>query len=194
MHVDVLIIGQGLAGTFLSWNLYKEGKTFLVIDDGNENSSSKVAAGIINPVTGRRYVNTWMIDELLDFVQIAYRELGEFLHANLIFPKTLIDFFPSPQMLNAFLDRISENGTYLHTYPDQNRFNQYFHYDFGCGEIRPAYIVNVQLLLALWRKKIAELNALLEEKFICHDLSIEEEYVSYRNIFAQKIIFCAVMF
>ena len=91
MHVDVLIIGQGLAGTFLSWNLYKEGKTFLVIDDGNENSSSKVAAGIINPVTGRRYVNTWMIDELLDFVQIAYRELGEFLHANLIFPKNLVD-------------------------------------------------------------------------------------------------------
>ncbi|MGZ5190825.1 MAG: FAD-dependent monooxygenase, partial [Flavisolibacter sp.] len=58
MQVDYLIIGQGICGTMLSWFLHKEGKTCIVIDDDNQNSSSKIAAGIINPVTGRRYAYT----------------------------------------------------------------------------------------------------------------------------------------
>ncbi len=90
MHVDVVIIGQGICGTFLSWNLYKEGKSFLVIDDGAENSSSKVAAGIINPVTGRRYVNTWLIEELLEFSKMAYTTLSNHLNTKLLFQKTII--------------------------------------------------------------------------------------------------------
>ena len=190
MKVDVLIVGQGLCGTFLSWALYKEGKTFMVIDDGAENTSSKIAAGIINPVTGRRYVTTWMIEELVDCAKIAYKELGGFLETPLIFQKSVIDFFPSAQMRNAFVERITENDTYLHTYPDQNSFNPYFNYDFGCGEVRPAYIVNVQTLLALWRKKILEKGALKEEKFFPEELKVEPDTISYQNITAQKIIFC----
>src|SRR5829696_258318 len=169
MQTDVLIIGQGLCGTLLSWCLHKEGKKYVVIDDNADNASSKVAAGIINPVTGRRYVNTWMVEELLAFTQIAYKEFGDYLGTQLMFHKSIIDFFPSPQMLNAFVDRVSENDTYLHPYPDQNRFNQYFNYDFGCGEIRPAYTVNVQSLLTLWRQKLVEQNSLQADRFITED-------------------------
>lgn len=190
MGVDVLIIGQGLCGTLLSWALHKEGKTYLVIDDGAGNTSSKIAAGIINPVTGRRYVTTWMIEELVDYAKIAYKELGEYLDAPLIFQKSIIDFFPSPQMRNAFVDRITEDDTYLHAYPDQNSFNSSFNYDFGCGEIRPAYMVNVQTLLALCRKKLIDADALLQESFIAKELKVERDSISYQNITAKKIVFC----
>lgn len=190
MGVDVLIVGQGLCGTLLSWALHKEGKTYLVIDNGAENTSSKIAAGIINPVTGRRYVTTWMIEQLMDYAKIVYKELGNYLDTQLIFPKSIIDFFPSPQMRNAFVDRITEDDTYLHAYPDQNSFNPYFNYDFGCGEVRPAYMVNVQALLLLWRKKLMELNALKEEKFIAEELKVEKDGISYQKITAEKIIFC----
>jgi glycine/D-amino acid oxidase-like deaminating enzyme len=190
MQVDVLIVGQGLCGTALSSALHKEGKSFLVIDDDAKNSSSKVAAGIINPVTGRRYVTTWMIEELVDFAQATYKDLGDYLDTQLLFQKSIIDFFPSPQMRNAFVDRITENDTYLHAYPDQNKFNQYFNYDFGCGEVRPAFMVNVQLLLAAWRKKLIDFNALKEESFILNELKVEREKITYQNITAQKIVFC----
>ena len=68
MEVDYLIVGQGICGTMLSWYLLKEGKTFLVIDDNNENSSSKIAAGIINPVTGRRAQGPVLHREFATFV------------------------------------------------------------------------------------------------------------------------------
>lgn len=190
MQTGLLIVGQGICGTLLSWWLHKEGKPFVVIDDGAENTSSKVAAGIINPVTGRRYVRTWMIEELLDFAQSTYAELSTHLDAVLLYQRNVIDFFPSPQMRNAFVERIGENDTYLRAYPDQNRFNEFFNYDFGCGEIEPAYSVNLPLLLSGWREKLNEMKALREEKFDVQECEVKNDGVQYRDISAEKIIFC----
>jgi len=190
MQVDVLIIGQGICGTMLSWFLHKEGKSFVVIDKEKENTASKVAAGIINPVTGRRYVYTWMIDEVMPFAEQVYNELGMYFDTKYIFHKSIIDFFPSAQMRDAFTTRITENDTYLHSYPDQNHFNPFFNYDFGCGEIKPASIVNIQLLLADWRKRLIQLQALMEEEFVLQELKIEQGFITYQNITAQKIVFC----
>jgi glycine/D-amino acid oxidase-like deaminating enzyme len=190
MQVDYLIIGQGICGTMLSWFLHKEGKTFIIIDDGNENTSSKIAAGIINPVTGRRFAYTWMIDEVMPFALQNYEEMGSYLDSKFIFQKSIIEFFPSPQMRNAFIERLTENDTYLHSYPDQNHFNQYFNHDFGCGEVRPAYIVHLQILMASWRKKLYDLNAIKEEKFDVNELKTADDFISYQNITTEKIIFC----
>jgi glycine/D-amino acid oxidase-like deaminating enzyme len=190
MQVDVLIIGQGICGTMLSWYLRKEGKTFLVIDNGDPSASSKVAAGVINPITGRRYVTTWMIADLMEFAKDAYEKMGTFLDSNFIFEKSIIDFFPSAQMRNAFTDRITENDTYLHTYPHQNHFNPHFNYEFGCGEISPAFMVNFGLLLAAWRKELIDGNSLRETEFDNTLPDLSNGRVKYEDIDAEKIIFC----
>ncbi|MGZ5190287.1 MAG: NAD(P)/FAD-dependent oxidoreductase, partial [Flavisolibacter sp.] len=129
-------------------------------------------------------------DELMEFAFETYYEMGKAMNSKFIFEKTIIDFFPSPQMRNAFIERLTENDTYLHSFPDQNHFNQYFNHDFGCGEIKPAYIVNVQLLLACWRKELLERKMILDEKFDIKELTTAEDHVSFHNITAQKIIFC----
>lgn len=190
MQTDVLIIGQGISGTMLSWWLKKEGKSFVVIDDGAGNSSSKVAAGIINPVTGRRYAITWMAAPLLHFAKTTYTEIGHYLQAVFLYQRNIIDFYPTPQMRASFLERITENDSFLSSYPDQNRFNDYFNYDFGCGEIAPAFTVNVPLLLSLWRQELQKDEALLEETFAADELLINEDGVCYGSITAQKIVFC----
>lgn len=190
MQTDVLIVGQGICGTMLSWELHKEGKSFLVIDNNAENASSKVAAGIINPVTGRRYVYTWMIDVIMPFAVDAYTHLGNYLSIDIIRPKSIIDFFPSPQMREAFVTRITEDDTFVHSYPDQNHFNQFFNHEFGCGEVRPAYIANLSLLLQTWRSKLKALGCLLEESFNTNNLAITADGVQYGDIKAAQIIFC----
>src|SRR4029079_6686715 len=139
MSVDVLIIGQGICGTFLSWYLQKENKSYLVIDNNNSNASSRIAAGIINPVTGRRLVTVWMADEVIPNAWKAYNELGLELDITAIFQRNIIDFFPNPFMREGFLDKINTGDQYVHSYPEQNHFNQLMNYEFGCGEIRPVY-------------------------------------------------------
>lgn len=188
MNTEYIIVGQGICGTMLSWFLYNEGKRFVVFDDARKNSASRVAAGIINPVTGRRYVTTWMIEEVMPFALDTYNRLAEHLQTTLITPKSIIDFFPSPQMRNAFIERLEERPGFLHAYPDQNHFNQFFNYEFGCGEVRPAYTVHLQHLLFAWRNKLTAENAIIEEPV--QQVEVTDAYVECNNIKAQKIIFC----
>jgi len=190
MHVDYLIIGQGISGTWLSYYLQKEGISFLVIDDNAPHSSSRIAAGIINPVTGRRHVTVWMADEILPFAATAYKEIGFELDIAAISQKTIIDFFPSPQMRESFLQRVDENSPYVHSYPEQNHFNHFLNYDFGCGEIRPVYIAHLDTLLPAWQKQLRQKQLLLEEKFNIDALRMEARGISYHDITARKIIFC----
>ncbi|MEO7411955.1 MAG: FAD-dependent oxidoreductase [Opitutaceae bacterium] len=78
-RADILIVGQGLAGTLLAWELERAGISFEVIDAGHEHAASGVAAGIINPITGRRLVKSWRVDQWLPTARIAYREIEQAL-------------------------------------------------------------------------------------------------------------------
>jgi len=197
MQVDYIIIGQGISGTWLSYFLQKEKKSFLVIDKANKNSPSSISAGIINPVTGRRMVKVWMAEEMLSFAWKAYNEIGYELNTSCISQKNLIDFFPNPHQRHVFMERVvqrtpsgEETDEYLHSYPEQNKFNPFFNYELGCGEIRHCYIAHLENLLPAWRQQLKNNDQLLEEDFEVAQLIIHEDAVEYKNIKAQKIIFC----
>lgn len=51
---DVAILGQGLAGTALAWQLHLKGRSVLLIDRGDPCSTSRIAAGLMTPITGER--------------------------------------------------------------------------------------------------------------------------------------------
>lgn len=190
MNIDVLIVGQGISGTFLSYYLQKEGKSFLVIDNNYSRSPSKIAAGVINPVTGRRLVTVWMVEEVLPFAWKAYQAIGHDLEITAISPKSIIDFFPNPFMRESFLQKIKTGDKYVHAYPEQNHFSNYFNYELGCGEIRPVYTAHLETLLPAWRSHLQKNNLLLEEQFEIGNLKIEPHKIHYKDIIAQKIIFC----
>src|SRR5436853_6508820 len=128
MQIDYLIVGQGICGTFLSYFFAQENKSFVVVDKNEAITPSKVSAGIINPVTGRRMVKVWMAEEVIAFAKEAYGELGNFLGVDTISPKNLIDFFPNHHQREVFTKRIEEGDPYLHSFPEQNQFNDFFNY------------------------------------------------------------------
>lgn len=71
----ILILGQGLAGTMLAWELERAGMEFAIVDHGHAAAASAAAAGIINPVTGRRLVRSWRIEALLPLARETYRAI-----------------------------------------------------------------------------------------------------------------------
>jgi glycine/D-amino acid oxidase-like deaminating enzyme len=190
MHLEFLIIGQGISGTFLSYYLHKEGKSFLIIDNNDYNTSSKIAAGIINPVTGRRMVTVWMADEILPFAWKAYQEIGNDLNITAISQKNIIDFFPNPFMRENFLKRLDEGNEFIQEPADTEHYLQYFNYDFGCGEIKPVYIAHLETLLPAWRQQLIRQQNLLEETFEINQLKLTGHNVHYKDLIADKIIFC----
>lgn len=64
LQVDAIIVGGGLAGIHLALAMNRQGLKPLVVDKPDLHSSSRIAAGIINPITGRRFALTWLYNEL----------------------------------------------------------------------------------------------------------------------------------
>lgn len=72
---DWLIAGQGLAGTCLAWRLWKRGAPFAIADD-DQGGSSRVAAGLVNPVTGKNFEPSHGLAEHLPEAVAFYQEIG----------------------------------------------------------------------------------------------------------------------
>lgn len=83
MRPEILIAGQGVAGTLLAWELEQAGIPFLIRDPGHECAATAAAAGIINPITGRRLVKTWRFDVLRPLAAEVWRDLGDALGVRL---------------------------------------------------------------------------------------------------------------
>lgn len=92
IDVDFLIIGQGLAGSLLAFELMRRGYRVMLVDDGGDNAS-KVAAGLINPVTGMRWVKSADVDMLLPVAQRFYRHLAEALGQMFYIEKPMLRLF-----------------------------------------------------------------------------------------------------
>lgn len=190
MQTDYLIIGQGICGSFLSRDLLKAGKSVMVIDESKPFTASKVASGVINPITGRRMVRTWEIEKLMPFAVNAYSHWGAELGTECIRQCNILDFHPTPQMVLAFQERMQEEKEYLRIPGQAEKWTSFFRFDFSIGEINPCWMVDLQVLLPQWRKQLVQKNNLREEYFSWDDCIIDQEKVLYKDITAQKIIFC----
>lgn len=193
MTIDYLIIGQGISGTFLSYYLLKAGKKVIVIDEDKPFTASKVSSGLINPVTGRRIVRTWRIEELLPFALNAYTDVENALEVNLIKKCKIFDFHASLQMKEAFEKRLTEEQEYLHT-SSETTWKNYFNYHFDFGEVSPCLLIDINLMLNKWRNKLQQQNALLTEAFNSSNCIVNNDSIEYKDITAEKIIFCDGVF
>ena len=185
IQVDVLIVGQGICGTFLSRELDRIGLSYIIIDEARPNTASRAAAGLINPVTGRRFVKTWLIDEVLPVVREVYDPA--FLR-----PAKVVDFFPTAQMRLAFIKRCEDGGEYLQlaSAREEHDWDALFRYELGYGVIEPCYLVDLPGLLGRARAELAGRDVLREECLVTGELAVGDSGVRYRDVEARWVIFC----
>ena len=187
--VDYLIIGQGLVGTWLSYYALQAGKTCMVVNDSHTPSASQVASGVINPVTGRRIVQTWMIDIFLPFALKAYKDLGAQLNATIVKEAPVVLIHPSLQMQESFEYRFEHDNVYLQK-KSASDFEAYMHTPYGTGQINQTVWIDLNLMIRGWRQQLINNAQYIDAKFAIADLQINSDSVTWNSIDANRVIFC----
>lgn len=71
--MDIIIVGGGLAGCALAWQCRSRGLRIKLIDQPRADSASRVAAGLVTPVTGSRFAVSWRWTEFFPDADALYR-------------------------------------------------------------------------------------------------------------------------
>lgn len=192
MRVDFIIVGQGIAGSLLCRHLMQTGADVLVIDENSEYTSSKVASGITNPVTGRRLVKTWLADELIPYTHQVYNSLQQEFGQQFFHPMPISRVFDSVKAFNDWSVRADtedyqaylSNGDIIH-YDNSKIDNPH-----GVFEINGGSRLNMRLFLNAFAGLLKMKEHLWEERLEVQQLEFAENSVRYKDVTATKIIFC----
>lgn len=107
-HAEYLIIGHGIAGATLAAELRGRGRTVLVLDTPQPDSASRVAAGLMNPVAGKRFALAWRAAELLPAAVAFYRGLEQRFGRQFLFELPILKLFSSVAEQNTVLARSAD--------------------------------------------------------------------------------------
>lgn len=187
-----MIVGQGIAGSLLGWFLKEAGQKVAFIDNFNKGAASSVAAGIINPVTGRRFVKSWMIDELMPKALATYRQLEETANTQFLFRRNILWALSDNQQQNDWYARATDPGyeKFIVPEPDASALRDFCQEPFCWVELKGALNVNLKAVVDFIRFAFAGQGLHYNEPFYYDHLNIDNQSVKYKSITSKKIIFC----
>lgn len=193
MQPQYLIIGQGIAGTLLSYILWQHGRSFLVIDEPRSMPKASLVAGaVINPIN----VNQWTANaDHQHYFRTAletYQSMEKTLGISLVRQMAMLVFHE-----NEHKRQLYDKAHLL--WPDQvlqpNHAEtllsrRLFRHEYGAGKVALVWKINAGELLAGWSDFLKSRGLLIQEYCKPEDCKATSKGIQYKDITAEKIIFC----
>ncbi|HEU0137575.1 MAG TPA: FAD-dependent oxidoreductase [Flavobacterium sp.] len=185
---DYIIVGSGLAGIALAETAIERGKSVIVFDN-NSQSSSRVAAGLFNPVILKRFSKLMNAQRQLDDLEAFYEILENRLKIKIYHRQPILRKFYSVEEQNDWFQACDKPGLadflspilIQHEYPGIDA-------PHGYGEVLQTGYVDTATLMDRYQKYLTDLHMYNNEKFNYSELDICEN-VKYKDVTARHIIF-----
>ena len=98
---DQIIIGQGIAGSALAWQFHWRGLHVAIIDRCEEVTASKIASGLISPITGKRNAVSWRFAAFWEAAEPFYRRVEETTQERLLRQQPMLKVLTESSALDS---------------------------------------------------------------------------------------------
>ena len=189
MKVDYIIVGCGLAGIAFCEELRKNSKSFLVFDDGSQQSS-KIAGGLYNPVVLKRFTVAWKAKELLQMAMPYYKALETYLDIKLIHDTPIRRVFNSVEEQNDWFATSDKSilTEFLSTDIHQNSKPE-IKAEFGLGEVLNVGRIDTSLLIDTYLNRLKSEDKLVSKSFDYDVIRVEGKTIQYKETETKHIVF-----
>jgi len=189
MNVEVLIVGFGLAGATLAHTLESKGISFYIIEESYDGSASCIAAGLVTPLTGKRFVKTWRFDEIAPIVNAFYPAIEQKLSTSLWFQlpqiKVCTNDFEAQQ-----LQKRSVDPEYAEFLGASVTLPSYIHQPYGAVTIEQTSLLHSQKYIETSYNYFSSKGCVLNKRFSYEECSISSDSVIFLGITARYVIDC----
>jgi glycine oxidase len=168
---DFIILGQGLAGTSLAWFLRWAGARFLVVDRQCEITSSRIAAGLVTPITGQKLIKSWRFDEFWPAARAFYCRVESETKTQFFVRRSMVRLFAGDVEALTF-QRRRDAGEYLGLVHEPHRLvdENWFDGPLGGFEMSEGGQLDVPGYLDSSRKIFED-----EDSFLIHDVDVSRD-------------------
>ena len=187
--MKVGIVGGGLAGTTLALQMVNKGINVVLLDKGI-NFSSRIAAGMINPLVFRRMTKSWRLDDFTAYFQTFYKETEEKTAGSFFHPIPIRRFFSAQQEKDFWIKRQNQPEFASYMTPLTDEDETYFPEAniLGSGLVKQSYYVNTNQFLQMTKEYLSNTIDYRVEAF---DFSqYDAEKCIYKAEAFDKMIFC----
>ena len=190
MKVDYIIVGLGLAGLAFVEELIENNKTFIVFEDDSQ-TSSLVAGGVYNPVILKRFTPVWNATKQLEIALPFYKRIEDKLNISIDKKFVIKKAFKSIEDQNTWFEALDKPNLkdYLDAKLDHQNYNGVIA-DFSFGNVKETGRIDTKKLVKTYRKYLQEENKIRFEKFQHQQIEFKEGIVKYKDIEANRIVFC----
>lgn len=190
MKVDFIIVGHGLASVAVVEHLKKHDASFVIFSDENPNSSSKVAAGLYNPITGRKMKQSWLAAELFPYLEEFYEGLEKSLKSDFLYKKSIYRPFLSLEDQNDWMAKQHSDSPFINKTFTNAQYHEFINDEFGGLLLQHSGFLDVSNMLNQHKNALLEKKQFIKEKLEYKHLKISKDRINYKDIESKKIIFC----
>ncbi|WP_432411765.1 NAD(P)/FAD-dependent oxidoreductase [Rasiella sp. SM2506] len=188
-QVEYIIVGLGIAGICFAETLLQQGKTFVVVEDG-ENGATTASGGVLNPTVLKRFTAAWNASQFFEKALPFYKSISERLDQKIINPVNIHRIFYNIEEQNDWVvasDKL-ELSDFLSSEIQKNK-NISVHAPLGLGSVKGAALLDPSKLIEFYRKYLQQNELLVSESFNYSCLQVTETSVTYKNYVAKQVVF-----
>lgn len=171
--------------------LLKHTDNILVVD-AEEHTASYAAAGIVNPVTGRHYVKSWMIDTLLPFALQTYDEISDMLGISTYQKLNILRTIDSIKEQNDWEARKQDEAykAYIVETSDASSIEEITQIQHTYGEVTQSLQVKLKTIITAFRNYLCQKGMYQKIKIDVNAIKINDDTIEINGLLAKQIIFC----
>lgn len=186
---DFIVVGTGIAGISAGQALESKGASVLYINDPNLPPATASAPALINPVTGRQFVKSWKIDELIPFSLSWYGQFEKRFNRPFTQSVDIFRALSSPDSKKRWEERSLDESykKYVDGAIHLSDFQGLEEIEYGI--VSGGIQVNLTALVDVWNEEKMADGMLILEPFQHAGLACEDNGINYGEISARGIIF-----
>lgn len=185
-----LIVGQGIAGTLVGWELRKKHWDIVVVDEGAGNSSSRAAPGVVNPINLRKPGPAWGSQSFLPVAFQTYEAMEKKLGPGIYMPMGLAKVFRDGTEKEKWASEKAQRRIAPYV-KDEGIPEDLVYAKDGYQVMGPAATIDVRTMIDRFRDCLIDEGRLFQERFQNRDLVPSEQGpVQWKGKVYDRVIFC----
>lgn len=190
-EVDAIIIGGGLAGANLALSFLNKGISCAVFDKEDLESASYVASGIINPITGRRFVKTWLYDQLKEYFIPYYSTWEDRWQVSFFNEVNIFRSIPDNKLVNDLDAKLADPDYAMYCRPMEASEGEFLRQKINFqlpGYVFFGYQVNTSIFLENARDYITENAFWINDKISLDSVNSTNGKYKIKDFYSKRLI------